>query len=192
MEWRWCGDIPSCARKEEERKKRKNQPTTPHQPLPPKCGMQSTEGGKLAGQKRDRDPAPAFSLVSGDYDDDEDEAVTKGDEVNESEGIDELKKEVHKSTEPVDKKAKPAKEDSDDELPPLPDSFSTTVPRIAITKSPPLSHSSKKKESEEERKKSFLVPPQIWKRQANVSTEDTGSWTTNRRKTKKTQAVETM
>eukprot|EP00026_Physarum_polycephalum_P020185 Phypoly_transcript_22601.p1 GENE.Phypoly_transcript_22601~~Phypoly_transcript_22601.p1 ORF type:complete len:158 (+),score=47.71 Phypoly_transcript_22601:123-596(+) len=148
------------------------------------------EGGKLAGQKREREPAPAFSLVSGDYDEDEDEdeEEVEGEEGLKSEGL----YTKGKSEPPLDKKAK-KEEDSEDELPPLPDSFNS-VPRIRVTKSPPLVHHDRNMREDEERKKSFLVPPQIWKKQANVSTEDTSSWTTNRKKptTKKPQAVETM
>lgn len=88
------------------------------------------------------------------------------------------------------------KADDDDELPPLPDSFaSVNIPKISVTRSPPSLDLQKKKDNVDmtDKKKSFLVPPQIWKKQANVSTEDTRSWTTERmRKARKPPAVETM
>lgn len=123
-----------------------------------------------------------MSLVSGDYDEDD---VDVSDPIDEKE----TNKNKRKSSEPMaplEKKAKPL--DDDDYLPPLPDTFSSVrVPKISITTSPSLPHKAKSENVEmTERKRSFLVPPQVWKKQSNISTEDTRSWTSDRlRKSRK-------
>lgn len=94
---------------------------------------------------------------------------------------------------PLEKRSKTSHSeqyDEDDELPPLPATFNESkVPRIHITRSPPLPHKEKKIDEEnvemEDKKRSFLIPPQLRKKTANISTEDTSSWTTERGKKKK-------
>jgi hypothetical protein len=122
---------------------------------------------------------PAMSLVSGDYDDDEDAPSSPSSSHPTKDATNK-----RKSTEPMaplEKRAKTLADD--DDLPPLPASFANvTVPKIYVTTSPTLPPRETKTDNVEmaDRKRSLLVPPQLRKKQANIATEDTSSWTTDR------------
>lgn len=154
-----------------------------------------------------------MSLVSAEYDDDDDDYSPPPPQPAEVKQDNTLKRRSTEILAPLEsKKIKPVNtentiydrnnnrslsndgKDDDDELPPLPAAFASSIPKISITKSPPAPKTYDNDNVEmTDKKKSFLVPPQIWKKQANVSTEDTRSWTTEKlRKARKPPAVETM
>jgi hypothetical protein len=147
-----------------------------------------------------------MSLVSGDYDDDGEELTTtppEDEQIKTDVNIKRKSANLFAPTLPTSK-AKKQKPIEDELPPPLPAEFaSASVPKISVTKSPPAPRFTIRAPCDEDdnvnvdmsgdRKRSFLVPPQIWKKQANIATEDTSSWTTARKKNRKSAiAVETM